>query len=313
MYSTTNVLIRLGGRRAAADDGFLITVLMNAVVLGPWTLWLATQGVLPPLGVPGLVAFAAAGVATTFLGRWLLFASLSIVGPARSLPFKVTSPVFSILLAHLFLQERLSPGLLAGTAAVAGGLWLLSRDMVAKEQAMLREAMVVASGAPGGADGPQQPHPRDPPVREAGAYRKGAVLALLSGASFGTGHFLRKLGLHYIPSEYVGTAVGAVVALTGALGVRSLRHPRPNREVLPHLQRQPWEFWLGGVMTTLALWMQFSALRLAPVSTVAVVMATEPLITMAIAAGVLADERLTWRTLVSAGMVVGGVVAVIIA
>lgn len=316
LYALTNVLVRRASRQGGLGDGYLLTVLFNALTFGAVLFWMQLAGMLPPLRPGGLASFVAAGLATTFLGRRLLFSALACLGPARSLPFKVTSPVFTAILAALFLQEPLSPALLGGIAAVAVGLWLLSREQVQHEQEEAQEEPVPHGAAPH-----RRPMWSDP------VARKGALLAFLSGASFGTGHFFRKLGLLEIPSEWVGVAVGAWVALAaGWLTSRPPRsHPsassRPSDPSYPdggrpgrrprRLAGLPWEYWAGGVCTTLAMLLQFASVRMMPVSTVSVVFASEPLWSMAAARLLLEDEVLTWRVVFSAVLVVAGIAVVI--
>ena len=314
LYALTNVLVRRASRQGGLGDGYLLTVLFNALTFGAVLTWMQLAGMLPPLRPGGLASFVAAGLATTFLGRRLLFSALACLGPARSLPFKVTSPVFTAVLAAVFLQESLSPALLGGIAAVAVGLWLLSREQVQQEEAQ-------GEPSPHGAATQRRPLWSDP------VARKGALLAFLSGASFGTGHFFRKLGLLEIPSEWVGVAVGAWVALAaGWLTSRPPRShpsgsPRPSdpsyadgsrlRRPLQGLASLPWEYWAGGVCTTLAMLLQFASVRMMPVSTVSVVFASEPLWSMAAARLLLEDEVLTWRVVFSAVLVVAGIAVVI--
>ena len=307
LYGTTNVLVRRGSRHGLVGDGYLLTVLFNALTFGVALAWLAAAGQLPPLNVAGLLAFAGAGLTTTFLGRRLQYAALAIIGPARAIPFKVTSPIFTVLLAHLFLGETLSAGLVLGVAAVATGLWLLSRERV--DEAVRQTAAAGAQAEGLGEKAADQPRWlwTDP------AFRKGAALALLSGASFGVGHFLRKLGVLEIPSEFAGVAVGSWVALGAGWLARMVEGPRTPAPSAARPGWLPWEFWMAGTFTTLAVFLQFVAVRLMPVSTVSVIFASEPLMSIAAARFLLHDEVLTRRAIVSAALVFGGIAVVIAA
>ena len=315
LYATTNVLVRRASRRGWVGDGYLLTVAFNAVAVALALAWVAAAGGLPPLAPAGLLAFAGAGLTTTFLGRRLLFASLALIGPARSLPFKVTAPIFTVLLACLFLGEPLSGALLVGIAAVAAGLWLLSRDRV--EQSLRHTAVTVARHPEGAepSSAPAGPAGRPPtPARlwSDPVTRRGAALALLSGASFGVGHFLRKVGLLGVPSELVGIAVGAWVALGAGWLLRMVEGPPPSPPGRSGLRRvAPWEFWAGGLFTTLGLLLQFTALRHMPVSTASVIFASEPLLSLGVGLFLLNDELPTWRAALSAVLVFGGIAVVV--
>lgn len=311
LYGTVDVLVRRGSRHGSVGDGFALTVLFNALAFGGALAWLAAAGQVPPLNASGLLAFAGAGLATVFLGRRCLFGALALIGPARSLPFSVTSPIFSVLLAYLFLGEALSADLLTGISAVGAGLWVLSRDRI--EEAVKAPAVAATQAdRPAGRPPVQRPQPlwADP------VSRKGVMLALLSGASFGTGHFLRKLGLFHIPSEVTGTAVGAWVAVVASWLLRAPGSPRAggSHSVLSTGARMtslPWEFWVGAVLTTLALFLQYAALRMMPVSTASVIFAAEPLMSLGAALFLLRDEIPSWRAVVSAVLVFGGLAIVV--
>lgn len=307
LFAAVNVLVRLAGRRGSIEDCWLLTVLFNAVVFTSLLAVLAVRGEVPLLRPAGLLAFAGAGVATTFAGRWLLFVSVRDLGPGRSLPFKVSAPVFSITLAYLFFHEAVTSGLVIGTLAVGVGLWVLSGEILHQEH-MRRLARYAAMES---SEGAVTPPISGGGVPRRGWYSRGVAVALLSGACFGAGYFLRKVGLMQIPSEPVGVTIGSLVALMGATSVRTVT--RRRGQTMPFsLRRLPWEFWASGVLLSIAVFMQFAALRLAPVSRVSVVMASEVLLTIAGAAIFVEDERLTLRVIGSGVLVFSGVALVVL-
>jgi len=308
LFATVNILVRLASRRGSLDDCWLLTVLFNAVVFSSVLAITALRREVPSLHPVGLVAFAGAGIATTFAGRRLLFASVRAIGPGRSLPFKVSAPVFSIALGYLFFREAITPGLVVGTVAVGIGLWVLSVEIIHQEHLRRLARYAAMEASEGGMTQAISGGSVDP---DRHWYSRGVFLGVLSGACFGGGYFLRKLGLLQIPSELVGATIGSLVALAGATSVRTVARRR-GRLTAFSLRRLPWEFWASGALLSVALLAQFAALRLAPVSRVSVVGAAEVLLTIAGAAMFVEDEHLTLRVIGSAVLVFSGVALVVL-
>ncbi len=83
-FSLTNIFIRKGIRPGDADNGLLITLVFNVVVLSTIVAVLGLSGNLPAFNVVGFLWFVAAGFLATFLGRNTLFAGIRHVGASRA-------------------------------------------------------------------------------------------------------------------------------------------------------------------------------------------------------------------------------------
>ncbi len=78
---------------------------------------------------PDLVAFSLAvlaGILGVVLGDSLYIYALKLAGVSRAVPVANTYPLFTTLLAFIFLGEAVSPLIVAGALTVVAGLWLIS-------------------------------------------------------------------------------------------------------------------------------------------------------------------------------------------
>ena len=121
LWGVVGVLQKLGSNRLGAD-ALLLWVTVGYVVMLPVVLWrsgswtLSTEAVLV-----GLLAGCVNG-----LGTWLLFRSLEAGAKASvAVPLTALYPVVTVVLAFIFLSERLSVREWLGVAlAVCGGALL---------------------------------------------------------------------------------------------------------------------------------------------------------------------------------------------
>ena len=68
---------------------------------------------------------AASGVLGMGLGSWMFLAAVVDIGPARTATLTSIYPVFGLVLAVLFLKERLSVSMAFGVAACVMGVWVV--------------------------------------------------------------------------------------------------------------------------------------------------------------------------------------------
>ncbi|MFQ5693671.1 MAG: DMT family transporter [Nitrospinota bacterium] len=254
---------------------YMAAVLINAMVL---VLYLALSTALgvswAELPRAGVLWFLAAGIASPALSMTVYYISLSRFGVGRSAPISMGSnPVFAVLLAILFLGERPSGFLYAGTALIVGGIWVISRP---KGQLRLKWNEV--------------------------------LIPLGAGFFWGLAATIRKLGLRVIPVPHVAVVIQSVSALAFLLAAYWVFPPgrrfvRSGRAVK--------YFGLAGLSLAVTFYFLFTALNRGEVSRVMAIMGSTPLLAVALAALFLGDiERITRRTYVGASAIVTGVVLV---
>ncbi|PYV43463.1 MAG: hypothetical protein DMG06_10685 [Acidobacteria bacterium] len=120
LWGIVGLLQKLGTNRVSADS-LLIWLMAGYVLLLPWLL--ATTS-LSTLRGHDIFIGTLAGV-TNGLGAWFLFASLESGAKASiAVPLTALNPLLTILLAMVFLAERLTPLQWTGIvlAIIAGGM-----------------------------------------------------------------------------------------------------------------------------------------------------------------------------------------------
>jgi len=102
-----------------------LTLLINCLSV---FLWMAFSGRLTFFkGVddPSFIHFMIAGAFNYFLGRWLYYDSIRMIGPTKATAISSSYPVASLLFAFLLLEERLSMKRYLGIGLTLLGMYLL--------------------------------------------------------------------------------------------------------------------------------------------------------------------------------------------
>jgi drug/metabolite transporter (DMT)-like permease len=310
-YSAMYFLVRAGVRRTDIDGGAFVTTVVNAVLLVATLLVISVAGHPPAWRPEALIWFSVAGFLGTFSGRVFMLAGLRRIGPVRTASIVNTAPVVTIGISVLVLGEVLSGWAIGAAALVLTGLGLLAVDAFSTSEGMpgrssgerssgelssgggrpARELRPAASGTPG-------TDPATPAVF-------GLLLSTLSATSFGTARIARRIGFDFLPDPVVGAMVGSTAALVSNV-ILQARQGRIRSVVLGSFRDIRPALWAAGVCSTLGLVFFFAALQFSPLSHVAVVTASETVITMLMSRVLFPQrESLSPRVLVAASCVFG--------
>jgi len=247
----------------------------------PWPVWASPTQVLL-LATSSLLGFV--------LGDSLYFRALVILGAGKAALLMAMSPLFTALLARMFLHEALGPRAALGMALVLGGLCTVLYG---------REANVPTQ--PTGTS--QQPHPHHEGSWWTGVFA-GATAACLSGG----GYILSKLALHDGVDALDGTTIRVATALPiiwimkpkqghWERTFKALRDGVATRNMIAGAILGPF------VGVTLSLY----ALQHTHAAVASSIFSCFPLLALALGARYHA-ERVTLRTIFGAAMSVAGVV-----
>jgi drug/metabolite transporter (DMT)-like permease len=126
-FSGAILLSTIGSRHLNSDAGALLSGATNVPV--GLLLLLLQLAVADGPSLPtwrGAVGFAAGGLCGTFLGRWLFFSTIRMLGPTRATVFQTLSPLAAALLAWAFFGEHLPWAGRLGMLLAIAGLVLMS-------------------------------------------------------------------------------------------------------------------------------------------------------------------------------------------
>jgi transporter family protein len=157
-----------------------ITTLVNSVSFLMAISLYSYDGGVEAWPIKGLLWFVTVGLSGSLFGRYMSFLSQRLVGVARTSVLMQSMLVWSTALAVIFLGERLSFGILAGSLLIMfGGVFLVLEKGEVSKKIPLRYYLV----------------------------------PLLTAFSFALTFLLRRYGLAWIPSSPLGMAVSNLTAL----------------------------------------------------------------------------------------------------
>lgn len=304
MFSMNIILTKVASARVAVGLGFLVSVIVNVLFA---SLLVAVQVAVrqEPLRVDlsALLLFALAGFFSTYLGRWFLYDSVVRLGPSRASAFQASNPMFTVLIAWLVLDETLTRTDVAAAVAILLGLFLASHRPSERRS-----------------DPSSQPIGR--------AYREntrstlsrrvrlmvssGVFLALFGAFSYAVSNVLRGLAVRDWNEPVLGVLVGAVAGLVAYVLLGS--EARGLHSKLKHANRRSLHLYaVSGVLTVLAQACMIAAMRYSPVSIVALITLSTPVLVTPLGYFLLQNrERIIVRTLLGSALVLAGIAAILL-
>ena len=219
----------------------------------------------------GFWVFALMGIIQPSLSMYLANEAYSRAGATVTATFAATAPLFAAALAIVFLGERLTLAIAAGTLLTVLGIVTLSRT------------------------------PRD--SRRQRIVAAALLFATATAAIRGFNHFIGKIGMELLPNAFMAAFTSFAVSFAIlAITYRWRRGRWPGR--LP--AAGVGYFILTGLCIAAGMGFLFAGLLLGQVVIVSPIVGTYPVFTL-LAAAALGDERITGRVLAGVGLVVVGV------
>ncbi|MCJ1901703.1 DMT family transporter [Paracoccus versutus] len=275
-YGLAGVTISRGKTDSRGDNGVFLSVIVTCVLtLGLWSLW--GRASLPELitwdQVPALGLFALAGVFSTVLGRTTMYRATERIGAVKAALFRRLIPVFALPCAFLLLGEWPGPRVLTGGAIIMLGV--LCYQLLPRQVSLARNLA-------------------------------GDLIGITSALFYALAYAFRRMGLEGIPDPLFGTFVGAVVGLAWFSTVAAVSKAPAGAFRRLVIDRGAWH-WASALSLGIGQTLQFFALSLVPVSTVAVLGALDLFFSAAFIALFLKGERIdTWRLGLAGGLALLG-------
>lgn len=281
LFATGSVLARVGQRHRPLDDGLLMTILVNVLVLGGVALT-----VTPPLwSAAGVVGLAVGGVLGSLMGRFANLRAVRLVGATRSSAFMTGSPVVAALAGWLLLGEDVALLDAVGGLIVIAGLLTLVRAR-AIPTSMLEGVAI----------------PADPTTK-----RLGFVFASAAPVFFGLGFVVKKWGLLRYDDTVLGALIGSIAAFTVVVSLDTFGG-RIARRFRENFRQIPWWFVAAGVAMSGALLTQFAAFSYMEAWLVGVLQSTQGIFAMMLGwVFIRAEERIDAWVAASVFLVAAGV------
>lgn len=123
-WGTGAIFARLGLGRIKPSPGTLISMLSSLVLVGSLALTTRFDDVRS-LSPAALAWFSLIGILNYLLGRQFNYSAIRYIGVTRATPLFATAPFFAIILAIVFLGEKVNVPIILGAFSVVAGLYLV--------------------------------------------------------------------------------------------------------------------------------------------------------------------------------------------
>lgn len=219
----------------------------------------------------GFWVFALMGIIQPALSMYLANEAYSRAGATVTSTFSATAPLFASALAIVFLGERLTLAIAAGTLLTVLGIVALSWA----PRGSHRQRLVAAA----------------------------LVFATATAAIRGFNHFVGKIGMELLPNAFMAAFCTFAVSFAVLAAAYRWRRGRwPGKLPAEGLRY----FGITGLCIAFGIGFLFAALLLGQVVIVSPIVGTYPVFTL-LASVALGDERFTGKVLAGVGLVVVGV------
>lgn len=279
LFGSGILVTKFASSRITLDLGFLIATSTNVAFAAlALAVQLALRSEALTWNAQAFWLFAAAGGFSTYLGRWFFYEAVVRFGPAKASVFQVSSPLFTALIAWLWLGEHLSLTAAVGLGVAIAGLMLVSykpRGQTADAtvaQQMPKSDVARASANPSKVT-------VDPTLRPMREKLLQSVLLLGLGSSFAyaIGNVLRGSAVRSWNEPVLGALVGAVLGLALHLAFSPDKRGLVGR--LQQANRQGvWLYALMGVCTISGQMCLIGAMRFIPLSVATLMTLCTPLL-----------------------------------
>jgi drug/metabolite transporter, DME family len=268
------VWVRKYSDRSSALNVSIIITIVGLVFLWPLALTVTDFGYYDPLA---LVLFAIGGILSPGLVRLLYYEGLKRVGVQVNSSVYAAYPLYSALLAVLFLGEILSAWNVFGIFAIIGGVILIEMG------------------------------PRSHGLNAEHKWRS-LVFPILGGVVLGISAIVRKAALDIWHAPVLGVAVAYVFSMVPYFMI--LLYSKPIRQSLALKQSFRW-FWIPGIGQAVSWMLAFVAFIFEKVSIVTPLLAVEPLFVVFFAYfAIRGIERITPQLVISMVLTVIGIILV---
>ena len=271
LFALHNIFTKKALRYSNPATGVISSLLINIVFL-----WAMSILFVPIANVTlaSILIFVVVGFFQPGLTRLLTYKGIDALGVAITDPIRASTPLFSAIMAIIFLGEQMTLPIVVATLMIIAGITLLS-------------------------------------WRSGSLKLVGSALFLwypiAASALAGASQVVRKFGLAAVPHPFLAAAVTATSSFV--VSIVTLWYVEKNQETWKMNRQCFWWFLAAGITISFGMTCIYYALDLGKVSVVIPISSTGPLFSLILTALFLRDvERVTLRILLSALMIVSGVV-----
>ncbi len=266
LFGLNNAATRRGVLGGTVTQGMAITVPMGAVLFAFACIATGSIGAVGGFSAGSHICFALAGISHFVLGRYCNYRAIAAIGTNLSSPIQQWEVLVTLVLALLFLGERLTPISVIAIVLLLSGPAIAAR--IEQRKPETREGAKATIASTSQIQAPPKFQPR---------YSEGYTWAFLSIFGYGVSPILVRAGLD---NAGVGASLAAGLVSYIAAGAVVIAWVVATRQVghVRELQGEPrrW-FLLAGVLVCVSQMVRYMALALVPVIIVAPILRLQSL------------------------------------
>ncbi len=271
LFALHNIFTKKALRYSNPATGVISSLSINIIFLWGLTFLFVP---LSQVTLISVLIFVLVGFFQPGLTRLLTYKGIDALGVAITDPIRASTPLFSAVMAIIFLGEQMTLAIVVATLMIIAGIILLSWRSGSMKLAGSAMFLWYPIGA-----------------------------SALAGAS----QVVRKFGLAAVPHPFLAAAVTASSSLV--VSVLTLLYVEKTQETWKMNRQCVWWFLAAGITISFGMICIYYALDLGKVSVVIPISSTGPLFSLILTALFLRGvERVTLRIVLSAAMIVGGVI-----
>lgn len=241
-----------------------------------------------------IVAFALAGICSTYLGRWLVFKSIELIGPSRSAGLQSISPLITAVFGWIFLGEVIGTIGFVGIALGIAGLLAISMDIDRSQQKTAWPARAVRTG----------------PRR--GFISSTLLIGVGSAAAYSLSHVFRASGVRQWNEALLGALIGAAAGLLVLVLASHRRVPEYVRQVRTN-PKAARVYLAVGSLQFLAQALVIASMKYIPASMAALISMCTPLVVLPVSYFALRnDEHVSGVTVLGIAITLAGIALVVL-
>lgn len=302
LFSANIIITKVATARLNTNLGFLISVSVN-VLFAAFLLLIQfiffDQGTIG-WDTKGFVLFLAAGFFSTYLGRWFFFETIAKLGPTRASAFQVSNPLFTTIIACVFMGEKLSKTDLSAILLILLGLILVSYiskrtgdEEVAVSQEIIRSRTVKQFVL-------------------VQLVQTGVLLAFISSFSYAIGNVVRGVAIQSWNQPILGGMLGALLGFL--LQVITNKNTRHFWSEIRKSDRKGIIFYMiSGIITISAQIAVIASMRYIPISIANLITLSTPIIVTPVSYFFFKNqEGITYKTIIGIVLVMSGLCFIIL-
>ncbi|GAB7389132.1 hypothetical protein BSNK01_29700 [Bacillaceae bacterium] len=311
MFSANIIITKVASNRLNLNLGFLISVTVNVVFSA---LLFIVQFFFrqEPFqwNTYAFFLFLLTGLFSTYLGRWLFFEAISKLGPAKASTVQVSNPLFTVIIAWLFLGERLTPFDVSAVLLILLGLFLVSYMPQGMSQpdetAAAQEECAAGFHEQGMAEGAVRG------IKLRKVAQSGILLAFFSSLSYAISNILRGSAIKVWNEPVLGGLLGAVSGLLIHM-IFSSHKSRFVQELKKADRTGVRLYTMGGILTISAQICLIASMWYIPVSIANLITLSTPVLVTPLSYFLLKNEEgINFRTILGIVMVLSGISIIIL-